>query len=256
MRTPSESRQTLVFEWKRPNRRGLSLFTWLFLTLLGMGGFFYLFKVIYPQSQRFTPVPQQIFVLNPGNPAHQALMNRIQDHDYLVIPGNDNATREVHLEDRVPVFHPTFEKHEFQLQDLPRTKINVFPARVLNPTTPVLPPPDLKGLKPMAASASSSSPPPAITLGFSGDVSQRQMISRPDLSSLNISDPGAWRFHIGVDAQGRVTSALPIATGEEQAATKLMLSLLSKLRFNPIDNDTSKPKVEWSVVTLHWKTAP
>jgi hypothetical protein len=256
MKPTSDSRHTLVFDWKRPARRGLSIFTWLFIMLLGMTGFFFLFKVIYPQSQRFTPVPQQLFVLDPSSPSHQAVINRVQDQDYLIIPGNDDATREVHLEDHAPVFHPSFERHEFSLQDLPRTKINVFPARLLDPTSPVLPPPDLQGLKPARAPVVQSGPSPAITLGFSGDLSQRQLLGKPDLSALKISDPGAWRFQIGVDGQGRVAYALPVATGEEQSEVKPLLSLLSKLRFDALPDPAAEGSVAWGVVTLHWKTVP
>ena len=256
MKTPSDSRQTLVFDWTKPAHRGLGLALSLLITLTAMAAFFYLFRVIYPQSQRLTPVPQQVFVLNPADPAHQALINRVRDQDHLVIAGGDNDMREVHLDDHAPVFHPSFEKHEFQLQDLPRTKINVFPARILNPSASMLPPPDLKGLKPAEGPFASFGPPPPITLGFSGELSKMHLRTMPDLTALQITDPGAWRFHIGVSADGHVAYVMSIATGEEQTATKTLLSLLSKLRFDPVDNADGSATVVWSIVTLHWKTTP
>jgi hypothetical protein len=257
MRKKGDGTEGLVFDWKSPSQRGGGLTLWFLLTVAGMGGFFYLFKVIYPQSQRFTPVPQQVFVLNPAEPAHQALMHRVRDRDYLVLPGSDDTAREVQLDEHAPVFHPSFEKHVFQLQDLPRTRINVLQARLLDPYSPVLPPPDLGGLRPAEPTPSPPAPSAVLTIGFSGDLSQRQLMKQPDFSALSLSDPGAWRFQLGVDHDGRVIYALPISTGEEQIATKTLLAMISGLRFQPAQGSEDLGKdITWSTVTLHWKTAP
>ena len=257
MRKKGDDTEGLVFDWKRPSHRGAGLTLWFLLTVAGMGGFFYLFKVIYPQSQRFTPVPQQVFVLNPTEPAHQALMHRVRDRDYLVLPGGDDTAREIQLDEHAPVFHPSFEKHVFQLQDLPRTPINVFQARLLDPYSPVLPTPDLSGLRPIEPAPSPPAPSAALTIGFSGELSQRQLKKQPDFSALSLSDPGAWRFQLGVDHDGHVIYALPLSTGEEQAATKPLLAMLSSLRFQAEQGGEEPGKaITWSTVTLHWKTAP
>jgi hypothetical protein len=256
MKDSGDNASPLVFHWKRPAPRSLGLAAWVMLTLVGMAAFFYLFKVAYPQAHRFTPVPQQISVLNPDDPAHQALLNRVRDQDYLVITGNEDSSREIHLVDHVPVFHPSYEKHDFQLQDLPRTKIKVLPARVLDPTAPVLPPPDLTGMKPPGAPAANPAPAPPLALGFSGELSKRHLLNPPDLSSLQIADPSSWRFHIGVQPDGRVSYALPLATGDEQKTTQSLLALLTKLKFEPAASATGPESVVWSIVTLHWKMTP
>ena len=56
MKPDSDTPIPLVFDWKKPRRAGLSLLIWLLITSAAMGVFFYIFKVVYPQSQRFTPM--------------------------------------------------------------------------------------------------------------------------------------------------------------------------------------------------------
>lgn len=140
------SRPVLTFQWGEIERRWPNLFKWLVLTVLGMVGFSYVFKVAYPQYQVTVTAPHQVTVLNTADPASAPLLHKIADKDFLIIP--DSAPHgDVRLEDHVPVFHPSYEKHEFRLEDLPHAPSPVPPARLLDPTAPVLPPMDVSQLK-------------------------------------------------------------------------------------------------------------
>src|SRR5688572_20938389 len=66
--TRSES-DPLIFHWDKPGRKARGLAFWLFVVLLSLAAFFYLFQVVYPQAQRFTPVPHHIVALNASDPA-------------------------------------------------------------------------------------------------------------------------------------------------------------------------------------------
>src|SRR5436309_497891 len=66
--SPSET-DPLIFHWQQPARKTRGLLFWLVAVLLALAGFFYLFQVVYPQAQRFTPVPHHIVALSPADPA-------------------------------------------------------------------------------------------------------------------------------------------------------------------------------------------
>ena len=255
METESDKPAPLIFEWDKPRSVGPGLFVWLLVSMLGLGLFFYLFKVVYPQTQRVTPVPQQVFMLNSALPSNQALINRVRDLDYLVLSGSDDTMKEVKLEDRVPVFHPTFEKHELQLQDLPHKDYATAPPRLLNIREPVLRPPDLSELKKKDSQMGKIAANAELKLQFDGPVANLNLVQPSNFTSLQLSDPDAWRYQIGVEkSSGRVAFVLPVNAGEQPKVGQEILKRLQELRFEPQLNTDSTESVIWSSVTFSWGT--
>jgi len=245
----------LIFDWRGQDRHFPALMKWFFSTIAAMTAFAYVFKVVYPQSQRVAPVPQQITVLNAADPSMRGLLRKVADQDFLVIP-HDQLAGQVRLDEFAPVFHPSYEKHELQLQDLPHKTFNVPPARLLDPSEPMLPPPDLSQLK-KAPEASPSEPggKQSLSLVFTGALAKRKTAHSPDLNALKLTDPEAWRFHVGVDERGRVAFALPIATGEAAALTPEIVTLIGEMRFEPApknEGTTSRGMITWDVANLQW----
>lgn len=240
----------LTFHWSKPVRKARGLGFWMLVVLVGMAAFFYLFQVVYPQAQRFTPVPHYVVALNPADPAARELMNKVQDIDFLILPPSSEATGAVNLEEHSPVFHPTFERHNLQLQDLPHKNFTVPPARLLQTDAPVLPPLDLSGLKPVTATVNPVVNTSPLSMRLSGPLALRAMVRPPDLSGLALSDPPACRFQLGVKADGSVSVALPVASMESAETMQKLAAILQGIRFAPASAEASAPV--WGTASFEW----
>jgi hypothetical protein len=257
MGEPTETEPQLTFDWSKPRRQSAGLLLWLILTGIGLAGFFFLFRVVYQTPRHFIPATSQITLLSPTDPAARALLQRVADRDFFVFSNNKKSDDDPSLDDRAPVFHPSFEKHELRLQDLPQRDSKPPPVRLLDVTVPTLPPPDLHDLHaPPAAVTALPLPPPSApftpALHLSGALAERKIVSMPDFSSLSALDCTAWRFQLGVDVDGRVTFALPLATAEKAADSSEALRLLSEVRFAPEDQNNHARPPMWGVATFEW----
>ena len=266
-KTANPNDPPLTFQWVEPLRQGRRLGFWMFVVFVGLVAFFYLFQVVYPQTQRFTPVPQQIIALNPADPSAVALLSRVQDRDYLLLPSdNYNPASGPSLQESAPVFHPSFEGHQLKVQDLPYKAFTVPPARLLNVDKPVLPPLDLSDLKgePRAPAPGKTKerPSPAqakLVVNFVGDLAKRELVAQPDLSEVPLAYPESCRFQMGVDAAGRVEFILPVNTSEKPEVTPQMagqlLDRLQALRFQPqtaASGGKSNAGPTWGTAILFW----
>lgn len=231
--------------------RGLAF--WVFVVLLGLAAFFYLFQVVYPQAQRFTPVPHHIVALNSADPAARQVLDKVHDVDFLILPPPSEAVGSVSLEEHSPVFHSTFEGHKLQLQDLPHTTLPMPPARLLQMNAPVLPPLDLSELKSPAGKARPAGSAPKLTMRISGPLQLRAMTQPPDLSQVTLNDPAACRFQLGVNSDGIVNVALPVASGESAETVQKLGNLMQGIRFAPANAQGSAPV--WGTAIFEWSSA-
>lgn len=256
MPTETSKETPLIFHWPRPLEQGKRLIFWIGVVVLGLAAFFYVFQVVYPQSQRSTPIPHQVLLLDPSDPAARAILNKVQDRDFLVLPSDDPSVDEARLEEHAPVFHPSYEGHKLSLQDLPHKPFTVPPARLLKVDEPVLPPLDLSELKRPAEEAdpASKDSAPHLVMKLSGALAARKMIHPPDLTGVAPADPGAHRIQLGVDARGRVWFALPLRESENLAVSADLTERISQARFEPLaGNKESADAPAWGVATFAWE---
>lgn len=243
----------LTFHWSDPARKVRGLGFWMLIVILGLAVFFYLFQVVYPQAQRFTPVPQHIVALNPADPVARQIMNKVQDLDFLILPPSAEVSGNVKLEDHSPVFHPTFEGHSLQLQDLPHKAFTEPPARLLQMDVPVLPPLDLSELRPVSSPARPGAKELHLKMQLSGALASRAVIRGPGLSAITLSDPAGCRFQLGVGTDGGVEFALPIASSEGKEVVEKLTAILLKVRFAPADSGGARTAgPTWGVASFEW----
>lgn len=246
----SPPKPPLIFDWRKPKGQLGRLFLWIAVTAVALTVFFFLFRVVYPQTQRFVPVTQQIVVLNSSDPATLASINHVTDRDFMVLPSRDSRSGTVNLEERTPVFHPLYEKHELKLQDVPQRNSTVPPVRLLDVTAPILPDLDLSELQrhhPVKIATTATK----LDLQVSGDLAARKIIFRPEFPTPVISTPEAWLFVIGVNATGRVIFALPSGNPEKNADANRLLALLQQIKFEP-NAAQSKDTPSWGIAFLNW----
>lgn len=248
MPKPLQTEPGLTFDWRKPRAEWARLAFWMLVTFLGLAAFFALFRVVYPQTRRIVPTAQQITVLG-ADPATRTVLNAVQDRDFLIIPSTDGKRNPVSLEERAPVFHPSYEKHEIKLLDLPQRDTKPAPVRVLDVREPVLPRLDLSKLAPAPRAASPS--PKRLTLQVRGALAARRAASEPEFDGLQMAEPESWRFHLGVDGAGHVIFALPIETPGKLEEAAPLLRLFRQVRFTPDSMD----KITWGEATLVWSPA-
>jgi hypothetical protein len=259
MSAETSSKETpLIFHWPRPLEQGRRLIFWIGVVALGLAGFFYIFQVVYPQSQRSTPIPHQILLLDPSDPVARSILNKVQDRDFLILPGDDPGTDASRLEDHAPVFHPSYEGHKLSLQDLPHKPFTVPPARLLKVDEPVLPPLDLSELK--YAAKDGQAPPkeaaPRLVMKLSGNLATRKMIHPPDLTGISPANPGAHHIQLGVDAHGRVWFTLPLRESENPAMASELTERLAQVRFEPVEEKKKDDQApSWGVASFAWESS-
>ena len=230
MSTPGPGDPPLTFSWARARGRGASLTFWMMVTAIVLVAFFALFRIVYPQSQRSIPSAQQIVILDGTDPATQRALNPVRDRDFMILPGGGDRNQRVTLESAGPVFHPSFEKRELRLLDLPQGSGSIPPVRLHDLSAPVLPPLDLSDMKSPAAARQKGASRTGIVV--SGPLAARKIEEQPDFSAAAPAEPEAWRFQITADALGRVVFALPLDTPGKLDEAGPTLKLLRAMRFD------------------------
>lgn len=223
---------------------------WILVTLVALIAFFSLFRVVYPQPRRVVPTAQQVILLDPENPATRALLAAVQDRDYMIMPPEENRASAM-LSERAPVFHPSFEGHEMTLRDLPQRNERPAPVRLMNVMEPELPPLDFSPLKPEPAPVEVKAAIAPLVIS-EGDLRARKIVEAPDLSGLRDGNLDGAKFHLGVNAAGRVIFALPVDHVGKLEEGEPALRVLRALRFAPADDAKAPPA--WGTVTLRWST--
>ena len=250
---PAPKNSPLTFDWRRPRAEWPRLFFWTLLTALGLTGFFALFRVVYPQAQRVVPTEQQITLLG-SDPAAQSIIKAVQDRDFLVIPAREGMRNPVSLEERAPVFHPSYERHELRLLDLPEHNARPAPVRLLDVREPVLPRLDLSELKPEALPKPAR--PKKLALQLRGELAGRGIVSQPGLETISMAEPESWRFHLGVDGAGQVVFALPFESPGKPDEAAPLLRLLRQIRFTPEPTPEKSTQTVWGEAALIWSSTP
>ncbi len=250
MSKPAPTDSGLTFDWRKPRAEWARLAFWMLITFLGLAAFFALFRVVYPQTQRLVPSTQQITLLG-ADPAAQSVLNAVQDRDFLIIPSPDGKRNPVTLEDSAPVFHPSYEKHELKLLDLPQRSTKPPSVRLLDVREPVLPRLDLSELNRDSRTAAPPPAPKKLALQLRGGLASRKLVSQPKFGAQLMAEPESWRFHLGVDGAGQVIFALPVEAPGKLEESAPLLRLLRQIRFAP----ESAEKISWGEATLVWSRA-
>lgn len=101
-----------VFAWANDHRVWMHLSAFLLFSVIIHGAGFYLFKVVYPAPVRVEPEPDAIQVMEPGDPAARAVLQRLGDRAIYLLPPSTQAEVRLRLESIQVHFTPAFQKSE------------------------------------------------------------------------------------------------------------------------------------------------
>lgn len=247
-----ESRPLLIFSWSDTDHSNMRLMAASGVTLLGLALLFIVFRVVYPDTQLQVARPEQVLVLNPADPAQLALIRRVMDRSFALLPTTEDAMPGrggVPL--AAPPFVPSFQGHSLKLKELVVQESASRVPRLFALDQDTLPP-----LAPMPVPLEAATPTagPVLRMMVESGLEQRAptdlLVGAADAAQLAQADLSGIRFQVAVGPLGQVLLALPLADAEAPAVMERLHGLVAGLRFS-----ASEKQVEWTQVVFRWQEA-
>jgi hypothetical protein len=232
--------EPLIFAWQARDHSSWHLVVALVVLMGAMAGFFFVFRIVHPVTQRVTTSPQRVISLDPHEPAALALIHRAQDRSFALLNEDESAAP---LESALLAFRPSFEGYELKLRELEPANDAVKQPSLFTPGRDVLPPVPRRVVKPAAAL-------PAATLRavMSSTLAKRGLTS-VELPGIALTQPARVQFRVAVGSAGQVLTALPLGSAEESGVMQQLQTAVQALRFEP----SEVQRIEWGEVSFRWE---
>lgn len=232
--------EPLIFAWQARDHSSWHLVAALVVLMGAMAGFFFVFRIVHPVTQRLTTSPQRVISLDPHEPAALALIHRAQDRSFALLNEDESAAP---LESALLAFRPSFEGYELKLRELEPANDAVKQPSLFTPGRDVLPPVPRRVVKPAAAL-------PAATLRavMSSTLAKRGLTS-VELPGIALTQPARVQFRVAVGSAGQVLTALPLGSAEESGVMQQLQTAVQALRFEP----SEVQRIEWGEVSFRWE---
>lgn len=232
--------EPLIFAWQARDHSTWHLVAALVVLMGAMAGFFFVFRIVHPVTQRVTTSPQRVISLDPHEPAALALIHRAQDRSFALLNEDESAAP---LESALLAFRPSFEGYELKLRELEPANDAVKQPSLFTPGRDVLPPVPRRVVKPAAAL-------PAATLRavMSSTLAKRGLTS-VELPGIALTQPTRVQFRVAVGSAGQVLTALPLGSAEESGVMQQLQTAVQALRFEP----SEVQRIEWGEVSFRWE---
>jgi hypothetical protein len=232
--------EPLIFAWQARDHSTWHLVAALLVLMGAMAGFFFVFRIVHPVTQRVTTSPQRVISLDPRDPAALALIHRAQDRSFALLNEDESVAP---LESGLLAFRPSFEGYELKLRELEPADEAVKQPSLFTPGRDVLPPVPRRVVKPAAAT-------PAATLRavMSSTLAKRGLAS-VELPGIALTQPTRVQFRVAVGSAGQVITALPLGSAEEAGVMQQLQTAVQALRFEP----SEVQRIEWGEVSFRWE---
>ncbi|MBN8419337.1 MAG: hypothetical protein J0L73_10505 [Verrucomicrobia bacterium] len=242
---PHSNTPGLIFAWDVRDHSMWRLVGSLVLLMTAMSGFFFVFRIVHPVTQRLPVTPQHVISLDPNNPAELALIHRAQDRSFALLSDAD-ADAVAPVESPLLDFHPSFAGHEIKLRDLEPPAPAIRQPRLFTAAADVLPPVPRRTVDSVAA-------PPAAKLHaiMSPSLAKRGPAS-VELSGIKLTQPTRVQFRVAIGSAGQIVTALPLSSVEDADIMQQLHAAVRTLRFTPAE----VKRVEWGEISFRWEVAP
>lgn len=242
MATKPHPHEPLIFAWGVRDHSTWHLVAALLLLMGGMAGFFFIFRIVHPVTQRLPTTPQHVISLDPRDPAALALIHRAQDRSFALLSETDST---LPLESPLLAFRPSFEGHQIKLQEPAPAVAVMQQPRLFTAASDVLPPVPRRASEPVTAT-------PAATLRaiMSPALAKRGPAS-VELAGIQLTQPTRVQFRVAIGSAGQIVTALPLGSVEDAGVMKQLHAAVSALRFAP----SEVRRVEWGEISFRWEVA-
>jgi hypothetical protein len=243
----------LLFRWNDRPASFWRLLPYLAVCLAVLAGFFILFKISYPISDRTPRSAQGILMLDPDQPAHQYVLNRAYDRSALFLKSEAAADSLQGGTTLLPLFRPSFQAYEMQLKEPSQPEPVVTSQRLFQPTDLALPKASSFSRQPTLPPPPRSAPSFALQVRFAGALAGRPLLLPPDLTGLSPQELSRLRFHLTVNPRGRDILALPMSgTSEDRSLIPALQTALTRIRFAPLPQAGNQT----DLATFVWQPQP
>lgn len=233
-----EDESKLLFQWSVRESSWGRLLVFGLATVLGLGGFFFVFRVVYPESRREPLMTRRVTVLSSEDPTARPIIQRAIDQSFALLPKPEDPT------EALPDFRPSFAGYRMRLKSLTPATTEAFNVQMLSPTRPVL--------SPLAAPRRAAPPAPPkprqLALRLSGAASDR-LVKPWSRGDLQLADTARTRFRIGIDRRGRVAFMLPLEPLDENKTAAALEKAVAALSFAPAES----PEILWTDASFEWE---
>lgn len=230
----------LIFAWGVRDHSTWYLVLALFALMGAMAGFFFIFRIVHPVTQRLPTTPQHVIALNPSDPAALALIHRAQDRSFALLSEGEAA---LPAASALLAFQPSFEGYQLKLREMAPVNTAMQQPRLFTGRSPVLPPVARRATEPMAA-------PPADQLHaiMSSALAKRGPASVV-LPDIKLTQPARVQFRVAIGAAGQIITALPLGSAEDAEVMSQLTTAVSALRFDA----SPVQRIEWGEISFRWE---
>lgn len=256
----------LVFRWEREGvAPAVKLAGFVALSVAIHAGFFYLFRVVYPSSERVLPTPVEVLLLSEESPGVPSLLRALDDRDaayhssvresvsggldlgsYGAVYGEGEAKEMVELG-----YQPSYSRHDPMLLPWPQAPEWVeLPALTEKGTVPILPQKDepaLPGTKPDSPERQGGE----ISVLRGGGLESREIEAIPDIEASEWGESGTGRvvFMVGIGRSGRVIYRLPTDRGGLPEVGEVS-AFVGQIVFEA--GESQGPEINWGMIEVVW----
>jgi outer membrane biosynthesis protein TonB len=242
--TAETAEPTLLFNWRPPRSRKVSIALFICLSALVHAVCFYVFQIIYPAAVVLLPPPARVSLITPDSEQGRSLLQWIEAEDPALAsaPQRPPESRRRSLP-RTPHI-PSYVAEQPQLRHVPLPEVQVRAPEV-DPPAPIPPNP--------RPSPHSLGPEPT-GVRFSEEFAGRgdPFIPRPDFSAATRETPQAVRFRVAVAPDGTIRFALPLNSSGDPALDAQARLHLSLVRFHPVEPASDHEAAVWGIATIEW----
>ncbi|MDI1313915.1 hypothetical protein [Prosthecobacter sp.] len=237
---PHPSESALIFAWGVRDHSLWHLVVSLLVLMAAMAGFFFIFRIVHPVTQRLPVTPQHVISLDPNNPAELALIHRAQDRSFALLSDADSVAP---VESPQMAFHPSFEGHEIKLRELEPATAAIHQPRLFTAAADVLPP------VPRRAVDSVAVPPAAKLHAIVSPALAKRGPANVELSGINLTQPTRVQFRVAIGSAGQIITALPLSSVDDAEIMQQLHAAVRTLRFTSSD----VKRVEWGEISFRWE---
>lgn len=233
--------ETLIFAWNTRDHSTWHLVLALLVLMGTMTGFFFIFRIVHPVTQRLPTTPQHVISLDPNDPAALALIHRAQDRSFALLSEEDAALPAANA---LLAFRPSFENHQVKLRELTPVTTATQQPRLFTATSPVLPPVPRR-----ATEAPSAAPSVDRLHAIMSPALAKRGPASVVLPDIQLTQPTRVQFRVAVGAAGQIITALPLSSAEDAEVMRQLNAAVSALRFDA----SAVKRVEWGEISFRWE---
>jgi hypothetical protein len=237
---PHPSESALIFAWGVRDHSLWHLVVSLLLLMAAMAGFFFIFRIVHPVTQRLPVTPQHVISLDPSKPAELALIHRAQDRSFALL---SDADSEAPVESTQMAFHPSFAGHEIKLRELESATAAIHQPRLFTAAANVLPPVTRRAVDSVAVA-----PAAKLHAIMSPSLAKRGP-AKVELSGIKLTQPTRVQFRVAIGSAGQIVTALPLSSVDDAEIMQQLHAAVRTLRFTPSD----VKRVEWGEISFRWE---